>query len=94
MSRQSQSAENPTAASSSGLCRAGRVAAWLLVVYSLATMVQLFVLGGQPATATEAFNLLHENKVIGLLRLDLPTVLAVPLGGPDSSSWRSPDRCT
>jgi hypothetical protein len=79
MSGQSRPAPNPTGSSLSGLCRTGGVAAWLLAVYSLATMVQLLVLGGQPATATEAFNLLHENKVIGLLRLDLPTVLAVPL---------------
>lgn len=42
-------------------------------------MVQLLVLGGQPATAREAFDLLQQNRVVGLLRLDLPTVLALPL---------------
>ena len=63
----------------SGLYRPGGVAAWLLLVYSLATMVQLAVLGGQPGTAAEAFRLLHEDRVVGLLRLDLPTVLALPL---------------
>jgi hypothetical protein len=63
----------------SGLYRPGGVAAWLLFVYSLATMVQLAVLGGQPGTAAEAFRLLHEDRVVGLLRLDLPTVLALPL---------------
>jgi hypothetical protein len=52
-----------------GLCRPGGVAARLLVVYSLATMVQLAVLGGQPGTAAEAFRLLQEDKVVGLLRL-------------------------
>ena len=61
------------------LCRVGGVAAWLLFVYCLATMVQLFVLGGQPATAREAIDLLQQNRLIGLLRLDLPTVLALPL---------------
>ena len=55
------------------------MAALLLLVYSLATMVQLAVLGGQPATAAEAFRLLQEDRVVGLLRLDLPTVLALPL---------------
>lgn len=63
----------------SGLCRVGGVAAWILLVYSLATMAQLVILGGPPATAVEAFTLLHKNKILGLLRLDLPTVMAMPL---------------
>ena len=50
-----------------------------MIVYCLATMVQLIVLGGQPTTATEAFRLLQENKLVGLLRLDLPTVVVLPL---------------
>jgi hypothetical protein len=66
-------------ASLTGLCRVGGVAAWLLFAYSLATMVQLFVLGGQPATASEAFDLLQRSRLVGLLRLDLPTVLVLPL---------------
>ena len=37
------------------------------------------MLGGPPATAAEAFRLLQSNKLVGLLRLDLPTVFAVPL---------------
>ena len=63
----------------SGLCWAGGVAALILTVYSLATMVQLVTVGGQPATAAEAFSLLQSNKLLGLVRLDLPTVLAMPL---------------
>ena len=63
----------------SGLCRAGGIAALILIVYSLATIVQLLVLGGQPATAAEAFGLLERNRIVGLLRLDLPTVVAMPL---------------
>lgn len=62
-----------------GLCWTGGIAAFVLIVYSLATMVQLVVLGGQPATAAEAFSLLQNNRIVGLLRLDLPTVLAMPL---------------
>jgi hypothetical protein len=60
------------------LCRAGGIAAFILIVYSVATIVQLLVLGGQPATAREAFNLLQNHRVVGLLRLDLPTVVAMP----------------
>lgn len=61
------------------LCRIGGVAAFILMAYSLATMVQLVVLGGQPRTAAEAFSLLQNGRVLGLLRLDLPTMLALPL---------------
>ncbi len=61
------------------LCQAGGVAALILIVYSLATMVQLVVLGAQPATAAETFSLLRDHRIVGLLRLDLPTVFAMPL---------------
>jgi len=62
-----------------GLCWTGGIAALILIVYSLATIVQLIVLGGPPATAAEAFRLLQSNRFMGLLRLDLPTVVAMPL---------------
>lgn len=62
-----------------GLCRAGGLAAWILIAYSIVTMVQMVVLGGQPKSAAEAFRLLHENVILGLLRLDLLTVFAMPL---------------
>lgn len=62
-----------------GLCRLGGVAAFVLLVYCLATLVQLTVLGGPPKTALEAFELLQRSKLIGLLRLDFPTILAIPL---------------
>jgi len=63
----------------SSLCRTGGIAALILIVYSLATMVQMVVLGGQPSSAIEAFSLLQNHRCIGLLRLDLPTVAAMPL---------------
>jgi hypothetical protein len=65
-----------------GLSRAGGVAAFLLLAYCAATMVQFWLLGGPPQTAAAAFALLHDNPLIGLLRLDLPTVLAMPLYYP------------
>lgn len=63
----------------SGLYWAAGVAAFLLIVYALATMVQLVVLGGSPTTAADAFSLLHNHRIVGLLRLDLPTVCVMPL---------------
>jgi hypothetical protein len=62
-----------------GLCRIGGIAAFLLIVYSLATIVQMVVLGGQPASAAQAFDLLQHHRAVGLLRLDLPTVAVLPL---------------
>ncbi len=61
------------------LCRAGGVAAFVFLVYCLATMVQMTVLGGPPSTVAETFRVLQQNKVVGLLRLDFPTVLVLPL---------------
>ncbi len=65
-----------------GLCRAGGIAAYILIAYCLFTMVQLLSLGGPPSTAAEAFRLLQGNRVAGLLRLDLPTMFAIPLYYP------------
>lgn len=61
------------------VCRIGGVSALILIAYSLATMVQLVLLGGQPTTAAEAFDLLQRNRLVGLLRLDLPTLFVIPL---------------
>lgn len=63
----------------SGLCRWGGFAAFALLLYSLGTLVQVAVIGmGTPSDAAGIFMMLHENKVEGLLRLDLPTVLCIP----------------
>jgi hypothetical protein len=61
------------------LCRIGGIASLVLIVYSLATMVQMVVLGGQPTSAAEAFRLLQQHRAVGLLRLDLPTIAVMPL---------------
>jgi hypothetical protein len=57
----------------------GGQAALLLLAYSLVTMVILFVIGGQPQTAQEAFSMLQSNRLVGLLRLDILTILVMPL---------------
>ena len=57
------------------LYKASGWVAWILLAYSLVTMVILFILGTPPTTATETFKMLTENKFVGLLRLDLLTVL-------------------
>lgn len=57
----------------------GVIAALLLLLYSLATMVILFATGGQPESIQETFQMLQENRLVGLLRLDLLTVYLMPL---------------
>jgi hypothetical protein len=63
----------------SGLCRIGGIAALLLLIYSLAMMAQMIVLGGQPTSAAQSFDLLQHHRAVALLRLDLPTVAVMPL---------------
>ena len=52
------------------------------MVYSLATMISLIFLGGMPETAQDGFALLAENRLAGLLRLDVLTILVMPLYYP------------
>ena len=53
------------------LCKAGGIASFVFIVYSLITIMILSVLGGPPSTASEAFAMLQTNRVVGLLRMDL-----------------------
>jgi hypothetical protein len=62
-----------------GIYIIGGVAALLFVVYSIITMIFLIIFGGQPSTVEECFTLLQNNRVIGFMRLDLLTVLVMPL---------------
>jgi hypothetical protein len=54
-------------------------AAWGLLAYSLATLIQLMALGGQPESAQAGFALLAKDRLVGLLRLDVLTLLVMPL---------------
>ncbi len=57
------------------LYKLGGATALILLVYSLVTMVLLVVVGGQPETAQEGFAILQNNRLVGLLRLDVLTIL-------------------
>jgi len=57
-----------------GLCRLGGVAALILLLYSVVTMIVLTLFGAAPSTAAESFAMLQNNRIVGLLRLDLLTV--------------------
>jgi len=61
------------------LCKAGGISSFVFIIYSLATLVILTVFGGPPSTAAEAFSMLETNRILGLLRMDLLTVIFIPL---------------
>ncbi len=69
----------PKAAPRQFFCRMGSLSTWLLMLYSLATMVILFAVGSQPTSAQEGFDMLRQNRVAGLLRLDMLSILVMPL---------------
>lgn len=61
------------------LCKAGGIATFVFLGYSIVTMLILTVYGGQPTTVLEAFSMLQANRILGLLRMDLLTVVFIPL---------------
>ena len=61
------------------LYKIGGTASLIYLVYSLVTMVLLMTIGGQPASAQEGFTMLAENRLAGLLRLDMLTIFIMPL---------------
>jgi hypothetical protein len=69
----------PASAGWKSLYRIGGVATLVLIVYSLATMVIMIVLRPPPEAVEEVFAMLQANELVGLLRLDLLTVVCVPL---------------
>ncbi|HTX90195.1 MAG TPA: hypothetical protein VMC09_03175 [Anaerolineales bacterium] len=64
---------------SKGSSRLGGVTALILLGYTLATMAFVFGLGGQPASVQGIFDMLHANRLAGILRLDALTTLVMPL---------------
>lgn len=61
------------------LYRIGGAAALILLAYSLVTMLIMIAWGPPPESVEAIFAMLHANEIQGLLRLDLPTVLCMPL---------------
>jgi hypothetical protein len=61
------------------LCRIGGAAAWLFAGYSLLTILQVVVFGGPYSTVAECFEAIRENRLAGIIRLDVLTVFCLPL---------------
>jgi hypothetical protein len=61
------------------LYKIGGIASVIFLIYSIILMVVMFAVGGMPGTAEEGFTLLQENRLVGLLRLDVLTILVMPM---------------
>jgi hypothetical protein len=57
----------------------GGISSFILFAYCIATMLIFVIIGTPPKTVEEYFSILHANRLTGLLRLDLLTVLCMPL---------------
>jgi hypothetical protein len=63
------------------LCWLGGVAALILLLYSVVTVLVLTLLGPAPSSAAESIAMLQNNRLVGLLRLDILTVFVyMPFG--------------
>ena len=59
-----------------------RLGAWsciIFIIYSILTILIVGMIGGPPASAAETFSILQQNRLAGLLRLDILTVFVMPL---------------
>ncbi|MCP4540339.1 MAG: hypothetical protein GY832_24640 [Chloroflexi bacterium] len=58
-----------------GICKIGGVAALAQLACLLGMFIIIPIFGGKPNTAEEYFTMLQDNRLVGLLRLDLLTVI-------------------
>lgn len=61
------------------VCLSGGALTFVQLGCLLTTIVVLTLVGGEPATAEAYYAALQENRLIGLLRLDFPTLLMLAL---------------
>jgi hypothetical protein len=57
----------------------GGISCLILIVYSLTTLLVMSIIGGPPETVEQTFSVLQDNRLHGLLRLDILTVFVMPL---------------
>ena len=61
------------------LYQLGGLTCLILIAYSLITILIMVAIGTPPETIEECFSMLKENRLHGLLRLDILTVFIIPL---------------
>jgi hypothetical protein len=57
----------------------GGWASIIFMIYSLITILIVVVIGGPPASVEECFSMIGDNRMAGLLRLDILTIFVMPL---------------
>lgn len=57
----------------------GTAACFILLLYSLAMLLIMSLIGGPPETIGQTFSMLNADRISGLLRLDILTVFVLPL---------------
>ena len=61
-----------------GLYRLSGAVCVIFLLYSLMTMALVLTIGGQPHSVRDIFAMLQENRLVGLLRLDVLTMIVLP----------------
>ena len=51
----------------------------IFIIYSILTLLIVTMIGGPPVSVAECFSMLNENRITGMLRLDILTVFVMPL---------------
>jgi len=72
-------ATSSTEVHAAAFCRLGGWAAVILLIYCLLTMLILTLLGAAPENAQACFEMIRRNVAAALLRLDVLTVLVMPV---------------
>jgi uncharacterized BrkB/YihY/UPF0761 family membrane protein len=70
---------NPEKTNTRLFFKLGGITCMILIAYSLITMLIMVFIGTPPETIEECFSMLQENRFNGLLRLDILTVIVMPL---------------
>ena len=61
------------------LYQLGGLTCMIFIAYSLIMILIMFGIGTPPESIEECFSMLNENRLHGLLRLDILTVFVIPL---------------
>ncbi len=70
---------NALYSSTKTIFRIGGISCFILIAYSLLTIMIMVFIGPPPKTIDECYSMLIENRFYGLLRLDVLTVFIMPL---------------
>jgi hypothetical protein len=62
-----------------GILKIGGFSAFLQLVMIMLTMTVVFTVGGEPSTAAEYFTILENDRLVGLMRMDMPSIATVAL---------------